>query len=569
MHSIIQKFNSKIHSIMRKIIYTIILAIGMSAFANAQSQRLVLLEHFTQASCGPCATYNPSIHTLLTANPDMITSIMYHTSWPGYDPMYNHNTVENGARTGYYGVNSVPNSVLDGNVYNGHPNGWNIGTVNARYAVTSPVELSMYHELSADQSTLTVTMMIYATEDIAPGMKAHMAVIEKHIHFNSPPGSNGEIDFYNVMKKMLPNQSGTILPAMQAGEYMILQYSWEHQNVYNVDELAAVGFIQNNDTKEVYQAANSSDVLFDPLFSTDADVTRVDNVAQSYCNGMVQPIITIRNNGSDQLTSLDVSYSINGGTSNTMSWTGSLGFLETDVVTLDEASFSVEEMNEIEVVLSNPNGTDDDYAANNIKLLEVPKAFEATSPITLILKLDSHPEETTWEFTNNNGDVLYEGGPYSTPNQNIVQQFQFDATDCYTFTMYDAGGDGLTGGGSFAVGFGTSIIAQGNTFGEKAFGQFNIMYTGITPNTLANDYSIFPNPASDNLNIKFNLVQQETVSYKLTDPSGRIVKENSLGVLSAGERNESLDVTDLSSGVYYVVVTIGSNQSTEKIVITK
>ena len=95
------------------------------------------------------------------------------------------------------------------------------------------------------------------------------------------------------------------------------------------------------------------------------------------------------------------------------------------------------------------------------------------------------------------------------------------------------------------------------------------MYTGITPNTLANDYSIFPNPASDNLNIKFNLVQQETVSYKLTDPSGRIVKENSLGVLSAGERNESLDVTDLSSGVYYVVVTIGSNQSTEKIVITK
>ena len=170
---------------MRKIIYTIILAIGMSAFANAQSQRLVLLEHFTQASCGPCATYNPSIHTLLTANPDMITSIMYHTSWPGYDPMYNHNTVENGARTGYYGVNSVPNSVLDGNVYNGHPNGWNIGTVNARYAVTSPVELSMYHELSADQSTLTVTMMIYATEDIAAGMKAHMAVIEKHIHFMS------------------------------------------------------------------------------------------------------------------------------------------------------------------------------------------------------------------------------------------------------------------------------------------------------------------------------------------------------------------------------------------------
>ncbi len=75
--------------------FTLIAAVLLlSSGLYAQSQRLVLLEHFTQASCGPCATYNPSIHTWLVNNPDKITSINYHTSWPGYDPMYNHNTVD-------------------------------------------------------------------------------------------------------------------------------------------------------------------------------------------------------------------------------------------------------------------------------------------------------------------------------------------------------------------------------------------------------------------------------------------------------------------------------------------
>ncbi len=554
---------------MKKFFYTLTLVLGITTMANSQSQRLVLLEHFTQASCGPCATYNPSIHNLLVANPDKITSIMYHTSWPGYDPMYNHNSTENGARTGYYSVNSVPNSVLDGNVYNGHPNGWNINNVNSRYAVPSPFDIYLYHELSADESVITATMMIYATEDVPAGMKAQIAVIEKHIHFTSPPGSNGETDFYNVMKKMLPNQTGTTLPAFSAGDYVILQYSWVHQNVYDIEELAAVGFVQNNDNKEVLQAANSSDLLFDPLFATDAQVTRVDNVSQSLCIGTIQPVITIRNNGSDELTSLDISYTLNNGVAQTIQWTGALGFLQTEVVELPESSFTIEDMNLLDVTLSNPNGVTDDYVANNTMILDIPRAYEATSPITLILKLDNNPGETTWEFTNYNGDVIYEGGPYTNPNQNIVEQFPFDATDCYTFTIYDAGGDGLTGGGSFAVGFGTSIIAQGNTFGEKASGQFNIIYTGMDSGLQANGYQIFPNPASDELNISLFLNQEAVVQYQLMDPSGRIIQETSLGQLEAGEQKTHVDVSDLSVGVYYIGFQIGSNQTIEKIVITR
>ncbi|MEI6899538.1 MAG: hypothetical protein WCL00_06655 [Bacteroidota bacterium] len=68
----------------------------------SQTQRLVLLEQFTQASCGPCATVNPGIESLLNSNPDKITSVWYHTSWPGVDPMYNQNPADVNARVGLY-----------------------------------------------------------------------------------------------------------------------------------------------------------------------------------------------------------------------------------------------------------------------------------------------------------------------------------------------------------------------------------------------------------------------------------------------------------------------------------
>jgi len=156
---------------MKKIL-PLFAAVILSAGVYAQSQRLVLLEHFTQASCGPCATYNPSIHSLLVANPDKITSINYHTSWPGYDPMYNHNTVDNAARTSFYNVSSVPNSVLDGNFYNGHPGGWNIATVNERYAVPSPCNLFTYQRLSPTQDTLFVTMVVEASAAMTGQLKS-------------------------------------------------------------------------------------------------------------------------------------------------------------------------------------------------------------------------------------------------------------------------------------------------------------------------------------------------------------------------------------------------------------
>lgn len=94
---------------MKKIaLFTLLITLALGGFS--QSQRMVLLEEFTQASCGPCVLPNQTMHTLLEANPDKITSIFYHTSWPGTDPMNAHNPTDVSAKVSYYGFNSVPHS---------------------------------------------------------------------------------------------------------------------------------------------------------------------------------------------------------------------------------------------------------------------------------------------------------------------------------------------------------------------------------------------------------------------------------------------------------------------------
>ncbi|HKK89246.1 MAG TPA: hypothetical protein VJ917_10370, partial [Saprospiraceae bacterium] len=70
---------------MKQVLPTLILLFLLTS-AFGQTQRTVLLEEFTNASCPPCEAQNPDYNALIEANRDRIVSIKYQTSFPGYDP---------------------------------------------------------------------------------------------------------------------------------------------------------------------------------------------------------------------------------------------------------------------------------------------------------------------------------------------------------------------------------------------------------------------------------------------------------------------------------------------------
>ena len=204
---------------MKKVLLLLCFVTSLFITSYSQTQRLILIEEATNASCGPCAAQNPAFDVLLDQNRDKLTAIKYHWYFPGYDPMYNHNTVENLARVAYYGINGVPTAMIDGVIenrsgfsYPGSPAGYNQTIINEYAAVPSSFEIDMYHRLSANQDSIYVTMRVRAAEDLSGSFKAHIVVVEKHINFATPPGTNGEKNFSDVMKKMLPDNQGTNLP---------------------------------------------------------------------------------------------------------------------------------------------------------------------------------------------------------------------------------------------------------------------------------------------------------------------------------------------------------------------
>lgn len=300
----------------------------------AQSMRMLLAEGFTSSTCGPCASQNPAFDALLHNNVDKITSIKYHMSWPapGNDPMYLHNTVDNNARRSYYNINSVPHVQLNGNVFNGMPSQINQTMINNYANQPAVFDVVLQHRLSNDQDSIYVTMLIKANEAVSGSIVAHIAVIEKEIHFATAPGTNGEKDFYNVMKALIPTRNGTLLPDFQANEYVIIEAAWKLANVYNISELAAVAFVQNNTTKYVYQAANSTTEPLTPFYANDAEVKAIENGMAFNCSGSMSPRALITNNSAEPLTAATIEFAVNGQVVQTVNWTGSLAFRQTAVV---------------------------------------------------------------------------------------------------------------------------------------------------------------------------------------------------------------------------------------------
>ena len=163
--------------------FTIVIAALLMLFslkANAQNQRVMLLESFTNTGCGPCAQYNPGMDALIANNADKIAAIKYHVNWPSAaDPMYLHNTQENGARTSYYSINSVPHVVIDGNRINTNPASLTQANINQVAAIESPMEMRLSYEVDAAANTITVHVMGRASSDINANCKLYIGVIEK------------------------------------------------------------------------------------------------------------------------------------------------------------------------------------------------------------------------------------------------------------------------------------------------------------------------------------------------------------------------------------------------------
>jgi len=584
---------------MKRIITSFLsLCIGFSAFS--QSQRMVLIEEGSNASCGPCAAQNPAFKVLLDANTTKVIPLKYQWYFPGFDPMHNHNPTEaNGRFDGYYGQNGVPTAMIDGTVpsfggtpYDGAPAGFTQALIDTRYAVPASFDIELTYSLTPE--TISVTATTNCTQAASGNFKLRIAVIEKHIEFATAPGSNGETDFYSVMKKFLPNADGVAMAASYAvGETFTTTQTWDLANIYDINEVAVVAFIQNDANKEVMQAKFAEGIPVTPAYTTDAVASTISGVDGFSCVGTINPSVTIQNYGSAPLTSLNVSYEING-TTGSIPWTGNLAFYETANVSLGAINFTPDASNVLNVTTSNPNGGNDENSSNNAKEVEVGLASYASLEVTVQIRTDYYPGETSWEIREDNGTLVTSqqyiagtadqfggGGPDATTTK--THQVTLNPNKCYSFKMFDSYGDGMgfTGGVTTAPPFGYTILTNwGGIIIQDQANNFN--FGDETENAMRTDESssindlneftslnVFPNPASNLINVEISLEKPEVVNVEVIDILGQRVKFEQFNNVGTGVTTMPLNVSNLASGIYTIRVSSNTAESFKKFTIAK
>ena len=289
-----------------------------------------------------------------------------------------------------------------------------------------------------------------------------------------------------------------------------------------------------------------------------------------------KPLIVIKNYGSTPLTTLDIEYSVAGGTINTFSWVGNLAFNETEKVELPSLTNWSGNANIFEVTLKKPNGQADDYDDNNSMQSEFELVAEYPESFALwfqtnggVVNTFTQVSESSWEFFDENGTSVHASG-------DLISNTQFRDTltfspGCYTFVVSDTDEDGLDfwanndGGGmvrfreigatwlkSFNADFGTNIVHQ-FTVGSAL---------STSSNTHPMQWEIFPNPTKDKILIE-GFSDEKTQISVLNNLGERVIKTENI---QAGFISKNIDLSKLSTGIYFVEISNNKTTTIKKVV---
>ncbi len=220
--------------------------------------RTVLVEGFTNTSCPYCPGANAVTQQFLDAyGPELALGVTVHVNWPSAsDPFYLHNPTDNLARRSYYGINSVPALRVEG-AADASPGDYAAlaQAADARLLRDSPLALKVVQ--TSDGANVTVTVGVKAESAPPAGpLVLQMALIEREIYLATPPGSNGERDFFWTLRDLLPDGGGTAL-SLVPGDSLVFSRTVPIHAAWNYGQIAAVCWVQNSATREVLQAGTS------------------------------------------------------------------------------------------------------------------------------------------------------------------------------------------------------------------------------------------------------------------------------------------------------------------------
>ncbi len=541
-------------------------AISQTIVSTSTENRNVVLEEFTGIHCVWCPEGHAIAQALQNNNPEDVFLINIHEGFfanPGSgEPDFRTpfgTAIANqafGNEDHFYPSGTVNRHLFSGSNTILGREFWT-SRANQILDMNSYVNVAVEADIDVQANEITVHVEAYYTSDSPESSNLlNVALLQNNTKGPQTGGDMG--DQYNHMHRLvhlITGQWGESISPTTTETFIDETYTYTIPADYNgvpveIADLELVAFIT-----ETHQEIPSGSGCFPTYsnfeFANDAYLITIIEI-DDQCGFDIAPKVTIQNVGGDDLTSIEITYSVNGGDSETYTWNGLLTSLQKETIELPDISYTIDAVNILTVSLEN-----DDNNTNNSTTANFDNAIETTSTVYMILNTSNNGAQCTWTITNFAGDILYNGGPYEN-NQNIQETFTLPI-ECYEFNIMNSAGNG---GGSIVVYDSDNNIILGSS-GNYDYGVSSYFTTngtlGISDQVL-NNIAIYPNPTKSILNIK----NAENSNIEIYDLLGRLILTRSNISL-----HEKIDVSNLNTGTYLIRFKNESTIATNQFIISK
>ena len=602
---------------MRKQLLTL-LAAGATGSMFAQlpvsttpQNKHIVLEEYTGIYCGYCPDGHSIANTIYANNPGSVL-INIHTG--GYatvaagepDLTTTMGTaIANMAGMGItgYPAGSVNRTVLTGTVMSAGRGSWTSmgNTIKAQSAFCN---VAVEGNVDAVTRVLTYTAQVYYTAN-SPVTSNSLTVVLLEDKVLGPQHNYGTPTLYNasnynadgsynhnhvLRKGLTAGNFGITIPVTTAGTTFTTTGTYTIPATYGAAGKTNPCMLGNIDLAAYVTQSNSLTVnaATGPIHITnianavDAGVNTLVADAET-CAGNLQPMkFNLINNGSTNLTSASITYSVSGGTPMVYNFSGNLAPFTQTVISLPAYSFPAAATNTLSVLVTSANGSSDPNATNNVVTKSIPMTTKVANQLNLTMEFtqDQYGSESSWEIAEEvSGTIIASGGPYSdlaaSGVQLNTQAFTVNPSTCYKVTVYDAYGDGFNAGygaGNYKIKAGTTTIYTMNgVMGTEDIKLFKTSaITGINEaNTTVANVSVYPSPAKNAASLSLDLVQNENVSITVLNTVGEVVYNESLNNLSAGNHVVNFNTENWASGIYNINISTTNGTTNRKLVIAK
>ncbi|UCG68125.1 MAG: DUF1223 domain-containing protein, partial [Thermoplasmata archaeon] len=249
---------------------------------RASSPRTVLAELWTNWGCSQCPNANAAIDELMDVyDSSQLVMIAYHLNWPSSnDPFYQYNKADHNTRKAYYSVDTLPRLYVDG------PPKIMGSDQYSRYKTAIDNELTEFSNMTItlegnlDQGSMigAINATIEITNTLPSGsLNVRFAVVEDNRYTSNAP--NGENRHRYVMRDMLADEP---LPPLTVGDFHNVSRTFPMDPALNWDCISVVVFVQNDDSKDVLQAASYDYIPQDILVVDDDESTNHKGYEDDY-----------------------------------------------------------------------------------------------------------------------------------------------------------------------------------------------------------------------------------------------------------------------------------------------